>query len=95
MTYAGRGADQAMIRMPEGMRDEIAATAKANGRSMNSEIIARLSGDVETLRDKLAGHALAGMMASEADGTQYDPAAAAERAYKIADAMLAARKAGA
>jgi hypothetical protein len=42
------------LRMDSAMRDQIAATAKANGRSMNSEIIARLSGDGETLRDKFA-----------------------------------------
>lgn len=31
-----------MVRFPDGMRDRIAAAAKANGRSMNSEIIAAL-----------------------------------------------------
>ena len=31
-----------MVRMPEGMRDRIAESAKANNRSMNSEIIAML-----------------------------------------------------
>ena len=32
-----------MVRMPDGMRDQIAEAAKANNRSMNAEIIARLS----------------------------------------------------
>lgn len=31
-----------MLRMPEGMRDRIAESAKANNRSMNAEIISRL-----------------------------------------------------
>nr|WP_291374509.1 Arc family DNA-binding protein [Devosia sp.] len=31
-----------MLRLPDGMRDRIAEVAKANGRSMNSEIVARL-----------------------------------------------------
>lgn len=31
-----------MLRLPDGMRDLIFEAAKANGRSMNSEIIARL-----------------------------------------------------
>jgi enolase len=34
--------DKFMLRFPEGMRDRIAEVAKANGRSMNAEIIARL-----------------------------------------------------
>lgn len=38
--------DKYIVRFPEGMRDEIAAAAKANNRSMNAEIIARLSGGV-------------------------------------------------
>lgn len=31
-----------MLRLPDGMRDRIAEAAKANGRSMNAEIISRL-----------------------------------------------------
>ncbi|MGV2110158.1 Arc family DNA-binding protein [Agrobacterium salinitolerans] len=36
-------ADQYIVRFPEGMRDTIKAEAEKNGRSMNSEIIARIS----------------------------------------------------
>ena len=39
---AGRGSDQFVIRFPDGMRDQIAMLATANGRSMNAEIIDRL-----------------------------------------------------
>lgn len=35
-------ADKFMLRLPDGMRDRIAQSAKANNRSMNAEIIARL-----------------------------------------------------
>lgn len=35
--------DKFMLRLPDGMRDQIAKDAKANGRSMNAEIIARLA----------------------------------------------------
>ena len=35
-------ADKYVVRFPDGMRDRIAAEAKANNRSMNAEIIARL-----------------------------------------------------
>ncbi|MEJ3621046.1 Arc family DNA-binding protein [Brachymonas wangyanguii] len=37
-----RTADQFVVRLPEGMRDRIAEAAKASGRSMNAEIVARL-----------------------------------------------------
>ena len=37
-----RDLNKFLVRMPDGMRDRIAAEAKANNRSMNSEIIARL-----------------------------------------------------
>lgn len=35
-------ADKFMLRMPDGLRDRIAQVAKANGRSMNSEIVRTL-----------------------------------------------------
>jgi hypothetical protein len=38
----GRESDKFMLRLPEGMRDRIAALAKENGRSMNTEIVQRL-----------------------------------------------------
>jgi hypothetical protein len=38
----GRGSDQFVIRLPEGMRDRIAKLAMANGRSMNAELVDRL-----------------------------------------------------
>ena len=31
-----------MVRLPDGMRDKIAAAAKEGGRSMNAEIVQRL-----------------------------------------------------
>lgn len=42
MAKAGRGSDQFMVRLPEGIRDKIAVAAEANGRSMNAEIVARI-----------------------------------------------------
>lgn len=38
----GRDSDKFMLRLPDGMRDRIAATAKKNKRSMNAEIISML-----------------------------------------------------
>lgn len=42
-----QAADKYIVRLPPGMRDEIAAAAKANSRSMNSEIIDRLQRSFE------------------------------------------------
>lgn len=42
MAKAGRGDDQYMVRFPEGLRDRIKGAAEENGRSMNTEIVARL-----------------------------------------------------
>jgi len=38
-----RGSDQFVLRFPPGMRDQIRDIAEKSGRSMNAEIIARLS----------------------------------------------------
>lgn len=37
-----RATDKIALRLPEGMRDQIAAIAERNNRSTNSEIVARL-----------------------------------------------------
>lgn len=42
-----RTAEQFVVRFPDGMRDRIAAEAKQNNRSMNAEIVARLSDSFE------------------------------------------------
>ncbi|PWI54816.1 hypothetical protein B5K03_08840 [Rhizobium phaseoli] len=39
MAKAGRGADQYMLRLPEGLRDRIKAYAERMGTSINSEIV--------------------------------------------------------
>ncbi|NLS03582.1 Arc family DNA-binding protein [Rhizobium sp. P32RR-XVIII] len=90
----GRGSDKFVIRLPDGLREEIKAAAKENGRSMNTEIVARLSGDPKTLRDQFAGQALSGMLAAD-EKRALSPEVAAVSAYRSADAMLAARKGGA
>jgi hypothetical protein len=42
----GRGSDQFMVRLPDGMRDTIAKMAERNGRSMNAEIVSALAGHI-------------------------------------------------
>jgi hypothetical protein len=41
-------ADKYVLRMPDGMRDKLAALARANNRSMNAEIIGLLQQAMET-----------------------------------------------
>lgn len=60
--------DQYMLRLPDGMRDQIKAAAAANGRSMNAEIIHRL----QTWREPSAGSNASVRL--EVDTTQADQA---------------------
>jgi hypothetical protein len=48
-----RERDKFMLRLPDGMREQIASEAKNNGRSMNTEIVVRLRNSLEQ-RDVLA-----------------------------------------
>lgn len=43
-----KDSDRFIIRLPDGMRDRIAASAKESGRSMNSEVVARLQASYES-----------------------------------------------
>jgi len=81
------------------MREQIEADAKANSRSLNAEIIARLSGEQRTLRDWFAGQALIGIIAAMAhpeDGGHHNHYTwdTAESAYRQADAMMIERAKG-
>lgn len=40
-------ADKVLVRMPDGMRDQLKAAAKASNRTMNAEIVARLQASLE------------------------------------------------
>lgn len=46
----GRDSDKFMLRLPEGMRDEIASEAAKSGRSMNAEIVHRLANSLNSPR---------------------------------------------
>lgn len=41
--YPSETQERFIVRMPDGMRKQIAASAKANNRSMNAEIVSRLA----------------------------------------------------
>ena len=58
-----RESDKFMLRLPEGMRDRIAEAAKANGRSMNAEIVARLHASFEAPEAKTDMQFLADLVA--------------------------------
>lgn len=45
--YPSQIQERFMVRLPDGMRDRIAEAAKANNRSMNAEIVARLEASFE------------------------------------------------
>jgi plasmid stability protein len=40
--YPSRSADKFMVRLPDGMRERLAASAQANRRSMNAELVVHL-----------------------------------------------------
>lgn len=71
--YPSETQERFIVRLPDGMRDRIAAEAKANNRSMNAEIVARLEGSLdgtsvslpERLRDELVS-------LSEASGLPFE-----------------------
>lgn len=62
-TQPAAEADKFIVRLPPGMRERIAESARANKRSMNAEVIVRLQAsfetgtsalDVDTLATKIA-----------------------------------------
>lgn len=71
--YGSREADKFVVRLPDGMRDQVAAAADADDRSMNSLI-------VTAIRNELDGRARANALldaltnASEAKGVSHDAA---------------------
>jgi hypothetical protein len=44
----GRGSDKFMLRLPEGMRDQLKSSALANNRTLNAEIVARMADSFKT-----------------------------------------------
>ncbi|MGV0909225.1 Arc family DNA-binding protein [Martelella sp. FOR1707] len=89
--------DGYQLRLPVGARDEIKAAAAENGRSMNAEILARISANAAfSMRDRFAMAAITGYIASMADPDSGGPhnrynEEVAQYGYDIADAMLKVR----
>ena len=53
-----RELDKVIVRLPDGMRDQLKAAAESNRRSMNAEIVARLAESLQmgAATESLAGH---------------------------------------
>jgi muconolactone delta-isomerase len=49
--YPSEKADRFMVRLPDGMRDRLKEAAKANNRTMNAEVVARLGAFEELVRE--------------------------------------------
>lgn len=50
----GRESDKFMLRLPDGMRAKLKASAEENNRTLNAEIVARLESSYQAPRDALA-----------------------------------------
>ena len=55
--YPSQSQDKYVLRLPDGMRDKIAALAKAAGRTMNAEIVVRLERSMANDQDASSAHA--------------------------------------
>lgn len=51
-----RTLDQYIVRFPDGLRDRLKEVAKANGRSMNAEIVYRLELSLDSDEAVIAAH---------------------------------------
>lgn len=92
-----RKLDQYIVRFPDGMRDELKAAAKANGRSLNAEIIHLVergqasTNNQITPRDLFAATALKALISSGAITT---PENGVAWSFLIADEMMKKRNKG-
>lgn len=97
-----RDSDKYIVRFPEGMREQIAAAAKASGRSMNAEIVARLGAKANpvptSLIDFFGAKAMQAILTGAtgigtlpADVRRKALGEVAQLSYEIADAMMEAR----
>ncbi|WP_438307279.1 Arc family DNA-binding protein [Pseudomonas guariconensis] len=71
--YDSRTADKFVVRLPEGMRDQVAAAASADDRSMNSLIITAIRNELEG-RTRANAIIDALTQAAEAKGVTHDAA---------------------
>lgn len=61
-----RESDRFIVRLPDGMREQLSASAKENGRSMNAEVVARLQASYEPTLSSLSWIELFKVLQTEA-----------------------------
>lgn len=83
---------QLKLRLTEEMKARVTEAARANNRSVNAEIVARLESAEFGLRDQFAMAALTGLCGNDHALNTYVPEQMSEWAYQFADAMLAQRE---
>lgn len=92
MTQPRQDDPQFKLRLPASVKAEVEASAAANNRTINAEIVHRLEAGDETLRDRFAMAALDRMISlCEDQNGGWDPVAVAAGCYAMADAMMAER----
>lgn len=96
-----RKLDQYIVRFPDGMRDELKAAAKANGRSLNAEIIHLIqqgqtaTTDQITPRDLFAAAALNALIGRGSETAKIVlPGSFLHGSFLIADEMMKERDNG-
>ena len=77
-----RTADKFVVRLPDGMREQVAEVARKNHRSMNSEIIDRLEQSLLNAQFESAQQMLDGSLNAE------ELKAELTRAYRVIDRLL-------
>lgn len=67
-----RFSDKFMVRLPEGMREQLAASARANRRSMNAELVVHLEAALTRQADQQRLAATVAVVASSAAAGEQD-----------------------
>ncbi|MDZ5738103.1 Arc family DNA-binding protein [Pseudomonas asiatica] len=81
-TTNSRTADKFVVRLPEGMREQVADVARKNHRSMNSEIIDRLEQSLLNPQFEPTQQMADGAISTEALKAELN------RAYRVIDRLL-------
>jgi predicted HicB family RNase H-like nuclease len=67
--YPSRTADKIVVRLPTGMRDRLIQEAKANGRSVNAEVVNRLTSSFSDISGSAANPTLSPQDIAAVTGT--------------------------
>lgn len=73
MAFDSHSLDKFVVRLPDGMRDQVAAAADADDRSMNSLIVTAIRNELEG-RSRANALLAALTLAAQANGVSHDAA---------------------